>query len=125
MPARTIPGCRSLEAAGEDVYAMTVSAGVASVRGTYAGRVELTDPDPPRAFTPRARGHAPAAGPVPQPVPQPVAPGPMLAAFLAGGAVALAGVAAGLAAARRGAPPPRRVTSRRPGRPRRSGSRRA
>ncbi|GLW63120.1 hypothetical protein Arub01_13640 [Actinomadura rubrobrunea] len=54
--ARAIPGCRSLEATGEDVYTMTVSAGVASVRGTYVGRVELTDPDPPRAFTLRARG---------------------------------------------------------------------
>ncbi|MEW2358843.1 carbon monoxide dehydrogenase subunit G [Spirillospora sp. NPDC029432] len=54
--ARTIPGCRSLEETGRDAYKMTVTAGVASIKGTYVGRVELADPDPPRAFTLRARG---------------------------------------------------------------------
>lgn len=54
--ARTIPGCRSLEETGPGAYRMTVSAGVASIRGTYAGRVELADPDPPRSFVLRARG---------------------------------------------------------------------
>ncbi|GAA3976262.1 hypothetical protein GCM10023085_68340 [Actinomadura viridis] len=54
--ARTIPGCHSLEATGQDVYTMTVSAGVASVKGTYVGRVELAEPDPPRSFVLRARG---------------------------------------------------------------------
>ncbi|TDD76539.1 carbon monoxide dehydrogenase [Actinomadura rubrisoli] len=54
--ARTIPGCQSLEETGPDAYRMTVSAGVASIKGIYEGRVELADPDPPRAFTLRARG---------------------------------------------------------------------
>ncbi|MFB4315764.1 carbon monoxide dehydrogenase subunit G [Actinomadura sp. 21ATH] len=54
--ARTIPGCHSLEETGRDAYKMTVTAGVASIKGTYVGRVELADPDPPRAFTLRARG---------------------------------------------------------------------
>ncbi|TYB44623.1 SRPBCC family protein [Actinomadura chibensis] len=54
--ARTIPGCRSLEETGPGAYRMTVSAGVASIRGTYAGRVELADPDPPRSFVLRAWG---------------------------------------------------------------------
>src|SRR5690348_4847096 len=54
--ARTIPGCRSLEETGPDTYRMTVTAGVASIQGTYVGRVELADPDPPRSFTLRARG---------------------------------------------------------------------
>jgi carbon monoxide dehydrogenase subunit G len=54
--ARTIPGCHSLEATGQDAYRMTVSAGVASIKGTYVGRVELTEPDPPRSFVLRARG---------------------------------------------------------------------
>jgi len=40
---RTIPGCERLEATGENVYAMTVTAGVASIRGTYAGSCELRD----------------------------------------------------------------------------------
>lgn len=54
--ARTIPGCRSLEETGPGAYRMTVSAGVASIQGTYAGQVELAEPDPPRSFVLRARG---------------------------------------------------------------------
>ncbi|NDU73503.1 carbon monoxide dehydrogenase, partial [Actinomadura sp. DSM 109109] len=54
--ARTIPGCRSLEETGDGAYRMTVTAGVASIQGTYVGQVELADPDPPRSFTLRARG---------------------------------------------------------------------
>ncbi|WP_395105991.1 carbon monoxide dehydrogenase subunit G [Actinomadura sp. SCN-SB] len=54
--ARTIPGCHSLEATGRDAYRMTVSAGVASIKGTYVGSVELAEPDPPRSFVLRARG---------------------------------------------------------------------
>ena len=40
---RTIPGCERLEATGENAYAMTVTAGVASIKGTYAGSCELRD----------------------------------------------------------------------------------
>ena len=40
---RTIPGCERLEATGEHAYAMTVTAGVASIKGTYAGSCELRD----------------------------------------------------------------------------------
>lgn len=44
---RTIPGCERLEALdskpGENAYAMTVTAGVASIKGTYAGSCVLTD----------------------------------------------------------------------------------
>ena len=54
--ARTIPGCRSLTPLGEDRYAMAVTAGVASVKGTYEGQVQLTDQQPPHAFTLRAQG---------------------------------------------------------------------
>src|SRR4029453_16599912 len=41
---------------GEDAYAMTVTAGVASVRGTYAGDVRLTDHRAPHGFVLRASG---------------------------------------------------------------------
>jgi uncharacterized protein len=54
--ARTIPGCERLDEVGPDTYAMTIRAGVASIRGTYAGQVALSDPEPPHAFTLRARG---------------------------------------------------------------------
>lgn len=40
---RTIPGCERLEATGDNAYAMTVTAGVASIKGTYAGSCILTD----------------------------------------------------------------------------------
>jgi carbon monoxide dehydrogenase subunit G len=39
----TIPGCERLEATGENTYAMTVTAGVAAIKGTYAGSCELSD----------------------------------------------------------------------------------
>ena len=53
---RTIPGCQALEAAGPDRYRMTITAGVASIRGSYSGDVELADPRPPASFTLRASG---------------------------------------------------------------------
>ncbi|WP_248965659.1 SRPBCC family protein [Sphaerisporangium perillae] len=53
---RTIPGCERLEATGADTYRMTVSAGVASIKGVYQGEVALSDPEEPEAFTLRARG---------------------------------------------------------------------
>jgi carbon monoxide dehydrogenase subunit G len=53
---RTIPGCRSLEEVGPDRYRMTLSAGVASVKGTYEGDVELTAQQPPHSFVLRASG---------------------------------------------------------------------
>ncbi len=40
---RTIPGCERLEATGENAYAMTVTAGVAAIKGTYSGSCTLSD----------------------------------------------------------------------------------
>ncbi len=57
---RTIPGCERLEATGPDAYSMVVTAGVASVKGTYAGKVALTDRDEPHSFLMTASG---AGGP--------------------------------------------------------------
>jgi uncharacterized protein len=53
---RTIPGCERLEVTGPDAYAMTVSAGVASIKGTYDGAVALTDQNRPASFVLRASG---------------------------------------------------------------------
>jgi carbon monoxide dehydrogenase subunit G len=39
----TIPGCERLVATGEHAYDMTVTAGVAAIRGTYAGTCTLSD----------------------------------------------------------------------------------
>ncbi|WP_067175851.1 SRPBCC family protein [Microtetraspora niveoalba] len=52
----TIPGCERLEAVGDDVYKMTVNAGVASIKGIYQGEVALSDPHEPERFVLRARG---------------------------------------------------------------------
>ena len=52
----TIPGCNTLTALGDDHYAMSVTAGVASIKGTYEGDVTLTDHQPPDSFVLRAKG---------------------------------------------------------------------
>ena len=39
----TIPGCERLESTGEHTYAMTVTAGVAAIKGTYDGSCSLSD----------------------------------------------------------------------------------
>ncbi|HEY7044576.1 MAG TPA: carbon monoxide dehydrogenase subunit G [Nocardioidaceae bacterium] len=57
---RTIPGCQRLETIGEDAYAMTIAAGVASIKGVYTGQVRLTDQQPPDTFVLKASG---AGGP--------------------------------------------------------------
>jgi len=58
---RTIPGCMRLEALGGDAYAMTVAAGVGSIKGVYDGHVRLADHQEPGSFTLHAQG-AGAAG---------------------------------------------------------------
>jgi uncharacterized protein len=53
---RTIPGCERLERVGPDSYTMVVTAGVAAVKGTYAGSVVLADHDAPNGFVLKASG---------------------------------------------------------------------
>ena len=53
-----LPGCQRLEALGDDAYAMSVAAGVGSIKGVYDGRVRLTDQQPSASF----RMHADGAG---------------------------------------------------------------
>jgi uncharacterized protein len=53
---RTIPGCHRLEALGEDAYAMTVAAGVGSIKGVYDGQVRLSDQQEPDSFHLHAQG---------------------------------------------------------------------
>ena len=51
-----IPGCRRLETIGADAYAMTVAAGVGSIKGVYDGEVRLTDQQEPGSFRMHAQG---------------------------------------------------------------------
>jgi uncharacterized protein len=53
---RTIPGCQQLEEVGPDQYRMTITAGVASIKGTYQGDVSLSDQQQPGSFTLKASG---------------------------------------------------------------------
>jgi carbon monoxide dehydrogenase subunit G len=54
--ARCLPGCESLAVIGDDRYAMSVTAGVAAIKGTYAGEVSLFDKVAPFSLTMRASG---------------------------------------------------------------------
>lgn len=40
---RCVPGCQSLEAAGDDFYKMTLKAGVGSIKGVFAGSIKLEE----------------------------------------------------------------------------------
>jgi carbon monoxide dehydrogenase subunit G len=53
---RTIPGCERLEATGDNAYAMTVTAGVAAIKGSYAGSCVLSDLVPHESLTMRLDG---------------------------------------------------------------------
>lgn len=54
--ARTLPGCQQLEVTGDDTYRATVTAGVASVKGTYTGSVVLLDRTAPESYRMKASG---------------------------------------------------------------------
>jgi carbon monoxide dehydrogenase subunit G len=58
--AATIPGLDRLEPTGPDSYRFTITAGVASVRGTYAGEIALSQRNEPSSFLLTASG---AGGP--------------------------------------------------------------
>jgi len=53
---RTIPGCERLEATGENAYGMTVTAGVAAIKGTYSGSCTLSDLVPHESLVMRLDG---------------------------------------------------------------------
>ena len=53
---RTIPGCERLEQVGPDSYKATISAGVASIKGSFSGEVHLSDQRPPHSLVLHAAG---------------------------------------------------------------------
>src|SRR5262245_7772668 len=48
---RAIPGCEKLEKTGEDEYNAHLKIGLAAIKGSYVGKVRLTDRQPPQRFT--------------------------------------------------------------------------
>lgn len=47
---QAIPGCERLEAAGQGEYKATMKIGVAAVKGTFEGKVTLSDLNPPDSY---------------------------------------------------------------------------
>jgi carbon monoxide dehydrogenase subunit G len=47
---QAIPGCEKLEAVGSDEYRATMKVGVAAVKGTFEGKVRLTEKQPPDTY---------------------------------------------------------------------------
>ena len=47
---KAIPGCEKLEAVGPDEYKATMKVGVGGVKGTFEGKVKLTDEQPPDSY---------------------------------------------------------------------------
>ncbi len=54
--ARVTPGCERLEPVGPDEYEATLSVGVAAVKGTYQGKLSISEKKPPEAYTLRVEG---------------------------------------------------------------------
>jgi carbon monoxide dehydrogenase subunit G len=52
----TIPGCERLVATGDNSYDMTVTAGVAAIKGTYAGTCVLSDLQEPSSLVMKLDG---------------------------------------------------------------------
>ena len=48
--ARAMPGCETLEGAGDGQYRAVLKVGIAAVKGTFEGKVKLTDLEPPTRY---------------------------------------------------------------------------
>jgi uncharacterized protein len=55
-----LPGCERLEPVGPDEYEATMKIGVAAIRGTYQGKVKLTNQVAPSSYTLTVEGRGPA-----------------------------------------------------------------
>ncbi|WP_250466264.1 carbon monoxide dehydrogenase subunit G [Caballeronia sp. GAFFF2] len=57
-----IPGCDSIDAEGENAYAVAMTAAVGPVKARFKGRMELTNIDAPKTYTIVFEGQGGAAG---------------------------------------------------------------
>jgi carbon monoxide dehydrogenase subunit G len=53
---QAIPGCETLEPTGPDEYRATMKVGVAAVKGTFEGKVRISDKNPPVSYRLHAEG---------------------------------------------------------------------
>jgi carbon monoxide dehydrogenase subunit G len=58
LMANFIPGCEKLEQVGPDRYAATMKVGVAAIKGSYTGFVEIRDKEFPSRYTLAIEGSA-------------------------------------------------------------------
>jgi len=54
-----LPGCEKLDVVGPDEYAATMKIGVAMIRGTFTGKVKITDKQEPEKYTMAVEGSGP------------------------------------------------------------------
>lgn len=54
-----LPGCEALEQTGEGEYAATMKIGIAMIRGTFKGRVKISDEVEPESYTMEVEGSGP------------------------------------------------------------------
>jgi uncharacterized protein len=54
-----LPGCEKLDKLGEDEYAATMKIGIAMIRGTFSGRVKISDKVEPESYTMEVEGSGP------------------------------------------------------------------
>ncbi|HQY30224.1 MAG TPA: carbon monoxide dehydrogenase subunit G [Thermomicrobiales bacterium] len=54
-----LPGCEKLEAVGEDEYVATMKIGISFIKGTFTGKVKITDKDEPNSYKMAVEGSGP------------------------------------------------------------------
>jgi carbon monoxide dehydrogenase subunit G len=47
---QAIPGCEKLEALGNDEFKATMKIGIGAVKGTFEGKVKITEQNPPNSY---------------------------------------------------------------------------
>lgn len=54
-----LPGCEKLEEVGEDEYVAVMKIGISFIKGTFTGRVKITDKNEPESYTMHIEGSGP------------------------------------------------------------------
>jgi carbon monoxide dehydrogenase subunit G len=54
-----LPGCEKLDLIGPDEYAATMRIGIAMIKGTFTGRVKISDKQPPERYKMLVEGSGP------------------------------------------------------------------
>jgi hypothetical protein len=55
----SLPGCEKLEAVGEDEYVATMKIGISFIRGTFSGKVKISDKNEPESYRMAVEGTGP------------------------------------------------------------------